>query len=208
MQERLSTGEETGNVTGTNLTTFPTTFIDVSGWNRSGTAPCEFEVEVLAFAAEVLDDLAIVGDCLSGKFEYGLLKGGESITLAASTKVVASASIDATENTFTSVAHGFSNAQGPVRLPGGTALATDYWIIVVDDDTFQIAESKADAVAGTALDLSSAGVGNQTVNIPTRAYRELLGHSYRTKGYGFYCGTHTNGAQVRISVHAVERKLV
>jgi len=213
MRERVHTAGETGSKSATSFTTFPTTFVDVSSWNQSS-APSEFEVEVIAFAAEVLVGLAVVGDCLSGRFDYGQLNGGDNITLAATTLVVASASIAHADEEFTSVAHGLLTGQGPIRLttsntlPAGTASATDYWIISTGNDTFQLATSKRNAEAGTALAITSDGVGNQTLNIPTRAYRELIGHSSRTKGYGFYCTTHTNSAQVRISVHAVERKLV
>ncbi len=47
-------------------------------------------------------------------------------------------------------------------LPAGLALATDYYIIVVDANTVQFATSLADAVAGTAVDITDEGSGVHT----------------------------------------------
>lgn len=49
-------------------------------------------------------------------------------------------------------------------LPGGLATATDYYVIRVDDDTFSLATSYANAVAGTAINITDAGTGTHTVN--------------------------------------------
>lgn len=48
-------------------------------------------------------------------------------------------------------------------LPGGLATATDYYVIRVSDTTFKLATSYANAIAGTAIDISSAGTGTHTV---------------------------------------------
>jgi hypothetical protein len=48
-------------------------------------------------------------------------------------------------------------------LPAGLALATDYYVIKVTDDTFQLATSYANAVAGTEIDITSAGTGTHTI---------------------------------------------
>ena len=48
-------------------------------------------------------------------------------------------------------------------LPGGLATATDYYVIKVSDTTFSLATSYANAVAGTAIDITSAGTGTQTI---------------------------------------------
>lgn len=74
----------------------------------------------------------------------------------------------AAANTITKVAHGFRTGDGPVRatgagLPGGIALATDYWLIRVDNDTYKIAASLADALAGTGIDLSTNGTAMSIV---------------------------------------------
>lgn len=48
-------------------------------------------------------------------------------------------------------------------LPGGLAIATDYYVIRVSDTTFKLATSYADAIAGTAINITDAGTGTHTV---------------------------------------------
>jgi hypothetical protein len=55
-----------------------------------------------------------------------------------------------------------SNAGG--ALPTGLAAATNYFVIKVSDTTCKLATSYANAVAGTAIDLSDAGTGTHTLN--------------------------------------------
>lgn len=78
---------------------------------------------------------------------------------------------------FTSAAHGMATGDGPYRvsnsgggLPSGLSVDTDYWVIadvangVVDPvNTFQLATSKANAIAGTELLIASDGTGTQTL---------------------------------------------
>lgn len=49
-------------------------------------------------------------------------------------------------------------------LPAGLALATDYYVIRVSDTTFKLATSYANAVAGTAIDITSTGTGTHTIS--------------------------------------------
>lgn len=70
----------------------------------------------------------------------------------------------------TAVAHGMADGDGPYRvsnaggaLPTGLAVDTNYWIHVLTADTYQFATSKANALAGTAIVLSSDGTGTQTL---------------------------------------------
>ena len=49
-------------------------------------------------------------------------------------------------------------------LPAGLALATDYYVIKVTDITIKLATSYANAVAGTAIDITDAGTGTHTIN--------------------------------------------
>lgn len=77
---------------------------------------------------------------------------------------------DNTTETFTSVAHGMTSGDGPFRvsnsggaLPAGLAVDTDYWVITVTADTFQLATSKANALAGTELLITTDGTGTQTL---------------------------------------------
>lgn len=75
---------------------------------------------------------------------------------------------DNTTDTFTATSHGFStglkgqasNSGG--ALPTGLSGATDYFVIVLTDDTFKLATSLANALAGTALTISDDGTGTQT----------------------------------------------
>ena len=48
-------------------------------------------------------------------------------------------------------------------LPGGLATATDYYVIKLSDTTFSLATSYANAVAGTAINITDAGTGTHTV---------------------------------------------
>jgi hypothetical protein len=49
-------------------------------------------------------------------------------------------------------------------LPSGLSLATDYYVIKVSDTTIKLATSYANAVAGTAIDITDAGTGTHTIN--------------------------------------------
>lgn len=49
-------------------------------------------------------------------------------------------------------------------LPGGLSLATDYYVIKVSDTTCKFATSYANAVAGTAVNITDAGTGTHTIN--------------------------------------------
>jgi len=73
--------------------------------------------------------------------------------------------------TYTSTANFPSNILTGTRvrlttsgtLPAGLATATDYYVIKVSDTTFQLATSYANAVAGTAINITSTGTGTQTI---------------------------------------------
>ncbi len=71
-------------------------------------------------------------------------------------------------------AHGMNTGDGPVELtnvggalPTGLTAATDYWIIKVDANTFQLATSLANALAGTPVTFSADGTGTNDVNPDT-----------------------------------------
>lgn len=49
-------------------------------------------------------------------------------------------------------------------LPAGLSAATDYYVIWVSDLTCKLATSYANAVAGTAIDITDAGTGTHTIN--------------------------------------------
>lgn len=49
-------------------------------------------------------------------------------------------------------------------LPAGLSLATDYYFIKIDDNTFKLATSYANAIAGTAINITDAGTGTHTIS--------------------------------------------
>lgn len=49
-------------------------------------------------------------------------------------------------------------------LPGGLSAATNYYVIQTSDTTCQLATSYANAVAGTAINITDAGTGVHTIN--------------------------------------------
>lgn len=80
-----------------------------------------------------------------------------------SADIFVDADVSVTNNTITRTAHGMRTglkvaASTDGTLPGGLS-ATNYWIIVVDTNTVKLASSAANAVAGTAVDITSAAGG-------------------------------------------------
>jgi hypothetical protein len=69
--------------------------------------------------------------------------------------------------------HGFTTGDGPFRLtttntlPTGLSLNTNYWVIVLDANTIQLAASYADAIAETEVTFTSDGTGGHTLNTAT-----------------------------------------
>ena len=76
---------------------------------------------------------------------------------------------DSTTNTFTSAAHSYQNTDMKVQvsttgtLPSGLSANTDYYVIRLGDNTFQLATTRANAIAGTAINISDNGTGVQTL---------------------------------------------
>lgn len=76
--------------------------------------------------------------------------------------------VDATEDTITITAHGLTTGlkvqvSSATTLPAGLTGATDYFVIVVDADTFKLASSLANALAGTDVDITDQGTGTHTI---------------------------------------------
>lgn len=71
-------------------------------------------------------------------------------------------------DTLTSNGHGFITGKGPVvlessgTLPAGLAEDTFYWPIRIDANTFYLATSRENAVAGTRVDVTGTGTGTHT----------------------------------------------
>lgn len=76
---------------------------------------------------------------------------------------------------LTSVAHGLTTGDGPVRVsstgtvPGGLAVDTDYWVVRASADTFKLSASFIETGGGgignpvTTIDLTSNGTGTISV---------------------------------------------
>lgn len=73
----------------------------------------------------------------------------------------------AATNICTDAAHGFQTGlkgQGTTTttLPAGLNTSTDYFVIYLTADTYSLATSYANAVAGTAIDITDTGTGTHT----------------------------------------------
>jgi hypothetical protein len=114
-------------------------------------------------------------------YTYGISVVGEGVT---STDIEYTALADITftaanaSETFTSVAHGMATGDGPFRvsnsggaLPSGLAVDTNYWIIYLTADTFQLATTYANAIAETELLITTDGTGTQTLR---RAQNDVI----------------------------------
>lgn len=80
--------------------------------------------------------------------------------------------------TLTISNHGFvtglvGQASTSSALPTGLSTSTNYYVIVVDANTIALASSLANAVAGTAIVLSSNGTGTQTFT-PTASAGNII----------------------------------
>ena len=53
-------------------------------------------------------------------------------------------------------------------LPAGLSLSTTYWLIYQSATTFKVASSLANALAGTAIDITDTGTGTHTITVQTR----------------------------------------
>ena len=97
----------------------------------------------------------------------------------------------AVDDEVTAVAHGLVTGDGPFRvstttsLPGGLFNFLDYWAIRVSDDKYKFATSKANALADSAVDITSNGNGTHTANwgnrliVPTGVARVRLAGNIR-----------------------------
>lgn len=92
-------------------------------------------------------------------------------------------SVDHTADEITEAAHGLLTGDGPLyattadTLPAGLALATPYWVIKTGVNTFKLAASLALALAGTAVALTSNGVGALTLSDDSSATSRVVFHS-------------------------------
>lgn len=100
---------------------------------------------------------------------------------------------------FTKAAHGLLTGDGPLQvsnsggaLPTGLVAVTDYWVIKIDANTFYLATTIANALAGTHLSISTNGTGTQTIS-DTASTRRVAAHGLHT-GDGPFQLTNSGGA--------------
>ncbi len=123
-------------------------------------------------------------DVLSVAAGYTYMVTLDSAAIAAATDVSYTPGADlvftaeADDETMTSTGHGMETGEGPYRvsnsggaLPTGLAVDTNYWIIKVTADTFQLAATKADALASTEITITTDGTGTQTLR---RAQNDVI----------------------------------
>lgn len=78
---------------------------------------------------------------------------------------------EADDETLTKVGHGLETGDGPFQmsnsggaLPTGLSAATNYWVIYESATKIALATSLANALAGTAIDITADGTGTQTMS--------------------------------------------
>jgi hypothetical protein len=90
---------------------------------------------------------------------------------------------DHTVEEFTATSHGLLTGDGPIRLtnsggalPAGLATATDYYVIRTGANTFKLASSFANALAGTVVAITGNGTGTHTL-VDTASTMRVHWHS-------------------------------
>jgi len=112
-----------------------------------------------------------------GQFYYVIRDSADAFRLAASYSDALSGAVTATAlstdgvniatDTFTDVAHGLLTGDRVAYSTAGTEVGglseavTNYFVIKTGADTFKLATTKANAEAGTAINITGAGVGSQ-----------------------------------------------
>ncbi len=82
---------------------------------------------------------------------------------------IPAASVNFGTDLFTSTAHGLVTGDAVMiasdtTLPGGLASDTLYFVIKISANTFKLATTYANAIAGTVINLTDAGTGTHTIN--------------------------------------------
>jgi flagellin-like hook-associated protein FlgL len=90
------------------------------------------------------------------------------VIAGATSHTIATTDVDTTNDDVTISSHGYITGQkltyddGGGTALGGLTDGTDYWVIKVDANTIQLAESYSDAIAGIAITLTGTGNASQT----------------------------------------------
>lgn len=104
---------------------------------------------------------------------YSFIAGGDgyadvTLSVRSGSSDVSVSAASSTTDALTSTAHGMATGDSGYistagTLPAGLSTNTLYWVIVVDANTFKLATSLANALAGTAIDLTTNGAGTHTL---------------------------------------------
>lgn len=100
--------------------------------------------------------------------------GPGSITNVATNTGVVSA-IDVTANSFTKTSHGLFTGQevkftvSAGAIPSPLVIGTSYYVIKISDNVFKVATTRANAVAGSPIDITDQGTDGSTLTATTQA---------------------------------------
>lgn len=118
--------------------------------------------------------------------------------------------VDTTDNEFDMASHGLQTGDGPFRIsasttmPAGLTAGVDYWVIGVNSGSVSWATSFANALAGTEVDITSAGAGTITV-ADTADTKRIFWRGVGELGYdadGVISLTATRGYSARVELSA------
>jgi hypothetical protein len=176
--DKTGTDEEPTGAIWSAITAGRKVHVDISGTTDAASvaAAVELAFDALTAVPFTTDDSAADGTMLvtctiRGNTTDAVVKneddsGAGSISEAQTNQGVAS-TIDVDANTITIASHDFSSGlKGQLTttgtLPAGLALATDYFVIVVDSDTIKLASSLNNANDGTAINITNQGSDSGT----------------------------------------------
>jgi hypothetical protein len=174
-------------------------------WNRNEPLASKRSVLIAVYAND--GSLAPATTLFNGTNELLVEKGdgnfiAPSGTLESTTRPLVFADQTFTANAGTDVVTTSGTApatgSGPFRgtttgvLPAGLALATDYWFINTGASTGKLATSLANALAGTAIDITDAGTGVHTLSdtADTKAINDGLWRYVASQAEINYRGDH------------------
>lgn len=118
--------------------------------------------------ATVIDtDVASVGGVSFTFTSSASLSTDVNVTVASAKAFASATDISLTNGLITETTHGYLTGDvgrltTSSALPTGFALSTDYHVIAVSANTYKLASSQANALAGIAIVPTGLGVGNQT----------------------------------------------
>ncbi len=133
-------------------------------WNGSKRVIPEIELEIWAPGA-----VALTGAILYAATQHPLAFAPLTVTYTNGS------------DTVNSTAHGLFTGDGPIQLtgllPDTLAAATNYWVIKLTADTFKLATSLANAMAGTPIAFGTDGSGSRTA-VAVSATQRVYWHTH------------------------------